>query len=160
MSEGQVLAARQDGAYVLRLVGDVRLNLCVTIEDYVESMLDDPAFCSVWVDLCDAEGIDSTTLGQLAKLALAVDERFGFRPAIFCCDAGINRLLSSMGLDRLFEIHENTCSGLGCDEVLPMVPGTEEHVRQRVLEAHRVLMDVSEENRARFKDLVASLESC
>ena len=59
MSEGRVLAARQDGAYVLRLVGDVRLNLCVTIEDYVDNMLNDPAFSSVWVDLCDAEGIDS-----------------------------------------------------------------------------------------------------
>jgi anti-anti-sigma factor len=160
MSEGRVLAARQDGAYVLRLVGDVRLNLCVTIEDYVDNMLNDPAFSSVWVDLCDAEGIDSTTLGQLAKLALAVDERFGFRPAIFCCDAGINRLLSSMGLDRLFELHENSCAVENCNEELPMVPGTEERVRQKVLDAHRVLMDVSEENRARFKDLVSSLENC
>ena len=41
-----------------------------------------------------------------------------------------------------------------------MVPGTEERVRQKVLDAHRVLMDVSEENRARFKDLVSSLENC
>ncbi|MDP5071873.1 MAG: STAS domain-containing protein [Congregibacter sp.] len=158
MIEGQVLAAQQHGAYVLRLVGDVRLTLCASIEDYVDGMLNDPQFTSVWVDLCDAQGIDSTTLGQLAKLAMAVYERYGFRPAIFCCDAGINRLLSSMGLDRLFEMHERTCCATGSAQSIPMVPGSEDDVRQKVLDAHRTLMDVSPENRARFSELVATLE--
>ncbi|MEE4108122.1 MAG: STAS domain-containing protein [Halieaceae bacterium] len=158
MADGRFLAASEHGAYVLRLVGDVRLTLCASIEDFVEQMLDDPDFTSVWVDLCDATGIDSTTLGQLAKLALAVHDRYGFRPAVYCCDAGINRLLRSMGLDRLFEMHEKTCCATGCAQMVPMVPGSEDEVRERVLEAHRVLMDVSEKNRARFADLVSYLE--
>lgn len=158
MSEGQVLAAHEHGAYVLRLVGDVRLTLCSSIEDYVETMMNDPGFCSVWVDLCDADGIDSTTLGQLAKLAMSVQERFDFRPAIYCCDAGINRLLESMGMDRLFEMHERTCCATGTAQRIPMVPGSEDEVREKVLEAHRTLMDVSPENRALFSELVSSLE--
>ena len=153
-----MLAASENGAYVLRFVGDVRLTLCASIEDYVEQMLADPAFSSVWVYLCDAEGIDSTTIGQLAKLALAVRDRYGFSPALFCCDQGIIRLLTSMGLDRLFEIHERTCCATGCSQLIPMVPGSEDKVREQVLEAHRVLMGVSEENRARFAELVAHLE--
>jgi anti-anti-sigma factor len=158
MTDGQVLAASDGGAYVLRFVGDVRLTLCASIEDYIEQMLDDPQFSSVWVDLCDAEGIDSTTLGQLAKLAIAVEKRFGFRPAIFCCDPGINRLLRSMGLNRLFEMREQTCCAAGCAQMIPMVPGSEDSVRERVLDAHRVLMGVSPENRARFSELVSNLE--
>jgi anti-anti-sigma factor len=158
MSEGRVLAAREQGAYVLRLVGDVRLTLCASLEDYIEQMLDDPDFSSVWVDLCDAEGIDSTTLGQLAKLALAVEKRYHFRPAIYCCDAGINRLLRSMGLDRLFEMHEKTCCMSGCSQAIPMVPGSEDTVRERVLEAHKVLMGVCDANRERFSELVSTLE--
>jgi anti-anti-sigma factor len=155
---GRILAATEGGAYVLRLEGDVRLTLCASIDDYVERMLADPGFSSVWIDLCDATGIDSTTLGQLAKLAMAVHERYEFRPAIFCCDPGINRLLRSMGLDRLFVMHEKTCCATGCTQMIPMVPGSADEVREKVLEAHRVLMDVSEENRARFADLVATLE--
>ena len=158
MSEGRVLAASENGAYVLRLEGDVRLTLCASIEDYVESMLADPEFSSVWVDLCGAEGIDSTTLGQLAKLALSVKDRFDFKPAIFCCDAGINRLLCSMGLDGIFELHEKTCCATGCSQVIPMVPGSEDEVRQKVLDAHRTLMNVSDDNRDRFADLVSTLE--
>lgn len=158
MAEGQVLAAEEHGAYVLRLVGDVRLTLCASLEDYVERMLDDPQFSSVWVDLCDAEGVDSTTLGQLAKMAIAVRQRFSFRPAVYCCDPGINRLLRSMGLDRLFELHEKTCCASGCGQAIPMVPGSEDAVRERVIEAHRVLMGVSDANRERFRELVSSLE--
>ena len=72
MSEGRILAASHDGAYVLRLVGDVRLTLCATIDDFIDRMFADPDFASIWVDLCEAEGMDSTTLGMLAKLALKV----------------------------------------------------------------------------------------
>ncbi len=157
MQEGRILAASHDGSYVIRMEGDVRLTLCATIDDYFQHMFEYPEFASVWVDLCSAEGIDSTTLGLLAKLALQVRDRFGFQPAIYSCDPGINRLLKSMGFQRLFEIHEEACFDPEVREI-PLVQGSEAAVRDKVVEAHRVLMDLSEENRARFKDLMAVLE--
>ena len=158
MGEGRILAASRDGAYVIRLVGDVRLTLCTTIDDYFQRMFDDPVFASVWVDLCDAEGIDSTTLGLLAKLALTVKAKFGFQPAVYSCDPGINRLLKSMGFQRLFELHEEACSNPDDIDEIPTVNGSEQVVKEKVIEAHRVLMDISDENRARFKDLMTALE--
>ena len=159
MQQGRILAASHDGAYVIRLVGDVRLTLCSTIDDYFQHMYDDPNFVSVWVDLCDAEGIDSTTLGLLAKLALKIKDKFGFEPAIYSCDPGINRLLKSMAFHRLFDLHEEACSNPENIEEIPTVRGSEESVKNKVIEAHRVLMDISEENRERFKDLMSALES-
>lgn len=158
MEDGRILAASQDGAYVIRLTGDVRLTLCTTIEDYVQKMLENPEFASVWVDLCAAEGIDSTTLGLLAKLALEVRARYGFMPAIYSNNPGITRLIKSMGFQRLFEVHENACANPGCIRCVPLVEGSEQAVKEKVLEAHRVLMGLSEENRARFKDLMVVLE--
>lgn len=143
---------------MIRLTGDVRLTLCTTIEDYVHRMLEDPDFASVWVDLCAAEGIDSTTLGLLAKLALDVRARYGFKPAIYSNNAGITRLIKSMGFQRLFEVHEDACAKPGCIRRVPLVEGSEEAVKEQVLQAHRVLMGLSEENRARFKDLMVVLE--
>jgi len=159
VSEGKILAAQKNGAYVIRLVGDVRLTLCTTIDDYFQKMYNDPNFVSVWVDLCEAEGIDSTTLGLLAKLALEVKEKFGFIPAIYSCNSGINRLLKSMGFQHLFELHEDVCGSSGFADEIPSLPGNEQEVKDKVVEAHRVLMDLSEENRARFKDLMAVLEA-
>lgn len=158
MQQGRILAASHDGAYVIRLVGDVRLTLCTTIDEYFQQMYDDPNFASVWVDLCDAEGIDSTTLGLLAKLALKIKQQFGFEPAIYSCDPGINRLLRSMAFHRLFDLHEESCSNPEDIEEIPTVQGSEDSVKSKVIEAHRVLMGISEENRERFKDLMTALE--
>lgn len=158
MKEGKILAASHDGAYVIRLEGDVRLTLCTTIDEYFQSMYEDPAFVSVWVDLCDAEGLDSTTLGLLAKLALTVKERFGFQPAIYSCDAGINRLLKSMGFQRLFDLRDEVCDNPEETIAVPVSPGSEQTVKEKVIEAHRVLMGLNATNRARFKDLLVALE--
>jgi anti-anti-sigma factor len=158
MQEGRILAASQDGAYVIRLVGDVRLTLCTTMDDFFQHMFEDPEFVSVWVDLCDVEGIDSTTLGLLAKLALKVRDKFGFKPAIYSCDPGINRLLNSMGFHRLFELHQESCSKPEQIAEIPGVKSSEDSVKQKVIEAHRVLMGISDENRDRFKDLLIVLE--
>ena len=159
MSEGRILAAEHDGAYALKLLGDVRVSLCTTIDDYFNSMLGDPDFMSVFVDLCEVEGVDSTTLGILAKLALQVHEKHGFRPVIYSCNPGINRLLQSMAFQRIFEIREEACINPDTISEVPAVNGEEEDVKQRVIEAHRTLMDLSEENRSRFQDLMAVLEA-
>ena len=158
MHEGKIQAASHNGAYVIRMLGDVRLTLCTTIDDYFEKMFNDPEFTSVWVDLCEVEGIDSTTLGLLAKLAIRVKERFDFQPAIFSCDPGINRLLKSMGFQRLFDLREEACADPDDVAELPQVACGEAEVKGKVIEAHRVLMGLSEDNRARFEDLVAVLE--
>lgn len=158
MHEGRILAATHHGAYVIRLVGDVRLTLCTTIDDFMQHMFDDPEFASVWVDLCEAEGIDSTTLGLLAKLALKVKEVYGFKPALYSCEPGINRLLKSVGFHRLFQLHEESCNNPEDIEEIPVVVGSEESVKQKVIEAHRILMGISDENHDRFKDLITALE--
>lgn len=158
MNEGRILAASRNGAYVIRMTGDVRLTLCTTIDDYFHRMLDSPEFASVWVDLCDAEGVDSTTLGLLAKLALEVRHRYGFMPAIYSSNPGITRLIKSMGFQRLFELHEDVCASPDQVRRIPVVQGSEADVREKVIEAHRVLMGLSEENRVRFRDLMAALE--
>ena len=159
MSDGKILAACENGAYVIRMTGDVRLTLCTTIDEYFHKMFEDPNFASVWVDLCEVEGIDSTTLGLLAQLAIEAKEKFGFTPAIYSCNTGINRLLKSMGFQRLFEIHEEVCASTEFGHEVSMVQGTEQAVREQVIEAHRVLMDLSDDNKARFKDLMAALEA-
>ena len=122
-------------------------------------MYEDPDFVSVVVDLCTAQGIDSTTLGLLAGLAIHVKEHFGFTPAIYACDAGINRLLRSMAFQSLFDLHEEACNDPEDIVEIPAVRGGEDAVKQQVINAHKVLMGVSEENHARFKDLLNALES-
>ena len=156
--DGRILAAEHGGAYALKMTGDVRVSLCAAIDDYLDRMFEDSGFESVVVDLCEAEGIDSTTLGILAKLALRSQKEFGFKPVIYSCDPGINRLLQSMAFHQIFDIREEACDNPDSIREVPAVSEDMAVVKKKVIEAHRVLMDLSEENRERFQDLMEALE--
>jgi anti-anti-sigma factor len=156
--EGRILAANEHGAYALKLVGDVRVNLCTSIDDYLDHMFEDPALESVLVDLSEADGIDSTTLGLLAKLAIRFQKQFGYKPVIYSSDAGINRLLDSMAFRKIFDIQPYPAVETECTKEIPAGSDDAELARDKVIEAHRTLMGISADNRRRFKDLVAVLE--
>ncbi|GAB3374233.1 STAS domain-containing protein [Spongiibacter taiwanensis] len=158
MQPGKILVAEQDGAFVIKLVGDVRLTLCTTLDEFFDEMLSVQGFASVVVDLADAVNIDSTTLGLLAKLAIKAKQRYHYVPLILSTNSDITRVLESMSFDRVFRIRE---APLMNDEdlgELPVLPDSEEGVRLRVLEAHRVLMGMSDSNHAKFRELVSLLE--
>ena len=159
MSEAQILAANIDGAYLLRLKGDVRLTLSTSLDDYVEAMVGDPAFTSLVVDLCEVDNLDSTTLGLLAKVALRIEADFQQKPDLYSCKAGISRLIRSMGFVQLFTIHDEHCREQLDAQCLPCGPASEQEVHARVLEAHRTLMSLSDENAERFRDLLTALEA-
>ncbi len=158
MSECRICAASNAGAHVLKLEGDVRLTMCTALDQYFQSMFAEPDFVSVWVDVTEADGLDSTTLGMLAQLAMQTKERFDFRPAIFSTNPSINRLLDTMGFDQLFERRAECCNTDEGVAEIPAVPCEEGEVKKQVLAAHRTLMAMNDSNAGAFRDLVRTLE--
>ena len=158
MSDCRISAASNEGAHVLKLEGDVRLTMCTALDHYFQSMFAEPGFISVWVDVTEADGLDSTTLGMLAQLAIQTKERFDFRPAIFSTNPSIDRLLDTMGFDQLFERRSECCNTDSAIQEIPAVPCEAGEVKRQVLEAHRTLMSMSDDNADAFKDLVSTLE--
>jgi anti-anti-sigma factor len=148
-----------DGVYVILFEGDVRLTLCTAVDEYMDKMFRDPGFRSVVVDLSRTESIDSTSLGLLAKLSIQSQKRFNFRPTLVSTRRDITRVLVSMGFDDVFNIVEEPLEHTEQLGELPQVEADQEHVRQRVLDAHRVLMSMNDANREAFHDLVATLEA-
>ncbi len=156
---GRILVGDHDGVHVMLFRGDVRLTLCAAMDDYLQRILKDPCVRSVVVDLTETESIDSTSLGLLAKLSIETDRRFGYRPTLVSTQADITRILESMGLDEVFNMVGEALEREEQLGDLPPCAATEEQVRARVLEAHRTLMSLNEQNRSAFQDLVETLES-
>ncbi|MEM1231974.1 MAG: STAS domain-containing protein [Pseudomonadota bacterium] len=156
---GQILAGAHQGVYLLRFEGDVRLTLCAAVDQFLDQMLRDPEFRSVAVDLTRASGVDSTSLGLMAKLSLRAQERFSFKPTLICREPDMLRLLRSMGFDDVFEIVPEPPRSAAELGPLPRVDVPEEELRAAVLEAHQILMGLNEDNRVAFRDLVAALEA-
>ncbi|MEJ2130356.1 MAG: STAS domain-containing protein [Gammaproteobacteria bacterium] len=158
MTKGRILGGTHGGVYVLKFAGDVRVTLCSTVDAFLDKMFADNTFRSILVDLTETEGIDSTSLGLLAKLSLRAKDRFGIVPTLVSTRPDITRILISMGLDGVYQLikepleHEEQLS-----ELKPK-KSTEEDVRRQVLEAHRALMSLNDANRETFEDLVSTLE--
>jgi anti-anti-sigma factor len=159
MQSGKIEVANNEGTYVVKLSGDVRLNLCSALESYLDDMFLDKAFTTVLIDLSDTEGIDSTTLGQLAKISIISQEKFGLIPSIISPREDITRILLSMGFDRVFyligdvpdkisELNELTCEQVN-----------EDIMRDKVIDAHEILMSLNDENKNTFQELVDCLQT-
>lgn len=161
MSNGRVLMANHQGNYVVKLTGDVRMTLCTTIDSCLDSMVDDSRFSSVIVDVTEAEGIDSTSLGMLAKISRIAAPKMGQNPLLISTKPDITRVIESMGFkDLVFTIVDQA----DLDEAAELkeqnagVPD-ENTARDRVLEAHKILMSLNENNRKTFLDLVECIEN-
>lgn len=158
MQLGQIFVANSDGVNVIKMIGDVRLTLCISFNNFIESMFSDSAFKSVMFDLRKAEALDSTTLGLMAKIAIKCQEQYQQLPLIISPNDGINRVLESMGLEEIFEIVRSIDTELPESNELPTVEASLTHARDKVLEAHRILMSLNDNNKDEFRDLVACLE--
>ena len=156
---GRILVARHDGVYLMKFVGDVRVTLCAAVDAFLDAMLSDAEFKSVVVDLSRTSGIDSTSLGILAKLSIRTRERFGFVPTLVSTHPDITRVLMTMGFDDVFRIVTQPIEHKDQFGELHPLNCSEEDMRQRVLDAHRILMSLNESNREAFQDLVETLEA-
>ena len=162
MINGQILVAYHDGDNVIRMLGDVRLTLCISFDKFIAQMFEARPFHSVVFDLREATCIDSTTLGLMAKIAIT-SRKLGYKnPLVLTNNPSVNRLLETMGFNDIFEMVPDAKLPAKCDSVMEVTEcdsANEEQVRERVIEAHKILMNLNSSNKNQFKALVDALES-
>ena len=159
MSDGKIQRAQYNETFVLKCVGDVRLTFCSALNETIEKILKTNAFKSIVIDLTEVISIDSTTLGLLAKLSILSKRKFGMLPTLASTNPDVSRVLDSMGFNQVFNVVHTPAPCPECLDDLPEQDQTEAVVKERVLEAHHILMSLNESNRDAFRDLVSALES-
>lgn len=159
MNSGKILVAGQDGTHVMKFVGDVRVVLGNAIDNCVAAILGEADFKSIYVDLTEAEGIDSTSLGLLARMSVQAKARCNVVPTIISTNDDITKILFSMGLERMFSIIQEPIPEPDDLKEYLASPGSENSLKRKVIDAHRVLMDINENNQIEFQDLVQTLEN-
>ncbi len=159
---GKIFVASKDSVCVIKLVGDIRVTLCSSIDNYIEKVFaGNFPYKNIVIDLMEAEAIDSTSLGLLAKMSLYAQQRFSIKPTIFSTNPSITKLLNSVGFSQIFNIateFDSVLEDIKSKELRTSESGNEKKVREKVIEAHKILMDLNNENKEAFKELVSTLE--
>ena len=174
---GSIQYAVHSGSYILKLSGDVRLVFCTAIDALLDTILSDEKLTGVLIDLNAVSNIDSTSLGMLAKIAVKIKQKLNARPIIVSDNPDINRILEAMGFRQVFYVLdkipifvENKKTGGELNEKIdkialqdmlkdiPQVDSTQQEICAKVLEAHRVLMELNSTNKETFQAVVDELE--
>ena len=147
------------GTTIIRLFGDIRYTISAAFSDFLEGLFQDEAITDIIVDLTGATAIDSTNLGLLAKIAIHSRQHLHHPSIIVSDNHDINEVLRSVSFDQVFEL----VSAYELPEAEPQALQPETADRERLakvlLEAHKTLMGLSEENQAKFRDVVNVLEA-
>ena len=157
MADGNVYYAERDGTVVIRFLGDIRYSIAPALDRFLDAQFARQDLQAIIVDLSDAESIDSTGLGLLARIANFLRQRDGSRPLLFSSQPDINAVLSSICLDTAF-IHCDQRPDLAAGSALPAGKPSERELAQTVLDAHRLLCAMNDTNRAQFQDVVEAFE--
>lgn len=157
--QGKILVGEFDHSYLVKMHGYIRLTLCASLGRYMERIFgtdDHPR--QVLIDLSDATGLDSTTLGLIARLALYCQDQFHFKPLVFCDHAELLQDLHTMALDEFLDIVSREPPQPRELHELQPVDASAQELKRRIIDAHKLLARINPQREAEFLDLVKAIE--
>jgi anti-anti-sigma factor len=158
MNAGKILAADYQHMAMLKFVGEVRVVMSSTLDNYCNSLYRRGILDAMVVDMSETRSIDSTALGMLAKMAIQLRNRFNVMPTIISPNPDISKILRSMSFDMICNIVTSVSRQPTDYSELKLQTESEATVRDKVIDAHLTLMALSEDNRLEFQDLVQALK--
>ena len=158
MAQGSVSHASHEGVQVLRFSGDIRYPLSPMVDRFVQQLFAAGLPAGFVVDLTETKSIDSTNLGLIARIAERMRKGGGTRVTIVCDEPDIQDLLAGIGFDAVFRIVEFSKPVLGEEQTLSKSETDRDALADIILEAHRTLMAMNEQNREMFRDVVKAIE--
>lgn len=158
MSSSKIYYAANAGIHGLKYVGHIRYTIGASLDKFIKTLFDGPKPEGFMVDLREAESIDSTNLGLLARIANLMKQCGAPKVTLVSTDEDINTLLFSVGFDEVFDIVDETGHIMTDSQELGLEDDTGPEMAQTVLDAHRTLMSIGEDNKARFQDVIELFE--
>ena len=158
MADGSARYARDAGTWVLQLAGDVRHPLAPALHTLLDRAFEDSALTRCIINLSDAEAIDSTCLGILARIANHLSGNERGKPVIIVPIADVATLLRVICFDRLF--HPVAEDPVDPPVLEPVETGAidEREMFTLILETRRRLCAIDARTHAVFQDVVTALE--
>ncbi len=157
--EGSIYSSTVGSVEYLRFTGVIRYSQCAGLETYIDRLFESPTFTGLAVDLEQAEMLDSTALGLLAKLSIEFKNISSEKPTIFIKSGELAHILKRVCFDQVFNIVSKPNDSDGIDYVeLASVFHSEKQILKSVVEAHKSLASISDANQNYFTDITNALK--
>ncbi len=148
MREEKLLYGFEKSSFYIKAIGHITASFCPTVKEKVQEIVNDGVpIEAVFIDLSECTYMDSTFMGLILTLHKLLKEKAGKSVVIGNPTEESLKLLVSLGINKLVTISEDSPPLPDkLDEVSPEVAPSAEFL----LNAHQNLMELNEENRAKF----------
>jgi len=158
MSEGKILYSKSEQKYFIKLTGNLRFTSGRDFDSLLHVIFQDPDIKDIMVDMTEANYLDSTILGLLAKTANFMIKKFQRKLTVLSVNKDINYLLDSIGLNDVLIVIESCDCTPEMLQKIPDIKSSERENAMTILDAHRQLVNLNEKNKSVFKDVIELLE--
>jgi anti-sigma B factor antagonist len=159
VGESKILVAKKDELAFVEVIGRGSFQNAGCLKSFYQELLKNGTSRFV-VDLKGCTYLDSTFLGTLTGLGLALKEKASGQLHILNASPRNLELLQNLGLDRLFDIEITATDFTKPCESRELPNGAPDKNREArdMIDAHQCLMDLDPRNVPKFKDVVAYLK--
>lgn len=158
MNGGNILYAKNEQKYFIKLTGNLRFTNGHDFSSLLNVIFKDPDVKDIMIDMSEADYLDSTILGLLAKTANFMIKKFQRKATVLSLNEDINYLLDSIGLNDVFIVVESCDYTPEMLKKIPDIKSSEQENALTILDAHRQLVKLNEKNKTVFKNVVDLLE--
>ncbi|PCI73530.1 MAG: hypothetical protein COB38_00240 [Gammaproteobacteria bacterium] len=159
--KGRILTARLDDVEYINFIGVVRYSDCSGLEAYINQLFQSPKGVNeIAINLENADMLDSTALGLLARISIEFKKATDKQPVIFVKKGELAHILRRVCFDQVFRIvtSQQNKSDLETTQNLNFIELASVHVDENkvlesVLLAHKNLADISKDNLHFYTDI-------
>ncbi len=160
--EDKYLIGELDGKVFIKFVGNSTMKNSKTLEEVFDKIFSGEKKEMIF-DFDECNYMDSTMLGLIAKTALKMKKKWNSTVYGVNLSNAVNASLKSTGVDKLMHILENSETSQKAKEVKANQLeskdfDSKEEKTKHILDAHKTLMGLSEENEKVFQNVVNLLE--
>jgi len=146
---------------LIRVSGRGSFKVSATLKQFIAEVASKQSISVVALDMTECIGMDSTFMGVLAGLAGRLKQRGQVLELINLSEKN-EALLATLGVDHVVAHYRNSHGHeLPALEIksLPTASATKKDLAETALQAHETLVELSEENRPRFKRVIEYLKA-
>ena len=106
MTAPRYQVAFHESKYFIKLSGELRYTDCISFNQFLKKICREDDYHDIMVDVSEADFLDSTNLGLIAKLAIHVQSKFKHKLVVLSSRPHVTKSMTSMGLSHLCDFLE------------------------------------------------------
>ncbi len=156
--EDKYLAGEYEGKLFIKIVGNATMKNSKTLDLLFEKVFKEESKDLI-LNLEECNYMDSTMLGLLAKTAIKMKKLWNKKMYVINIPNTVSMSLKSTGVDKLMEfIDSNNTGNVEVEQLETRDFDGKNEKTMHILESHKVLMELNDENKVVFKNVVNLLE--